>query len=89
MITSVDQEPKGSEARLLRGYGPLLAMIVSFLAMALLAPTVAPEARVPVASNRPGTGPGSGAGAATTLPGAGAPGGGATEPGALVGGAAG
>jgi hypothetical protein len=35
-----------SEARLLRGYGPLVGMIVAFLAMALLAPTLAPTERV-------------------------------------------
>jgi hypothetical protein len=35
-----------SEARLLRGYGPLIGMIVAFLAMALLAPTLAPTERV-------------------------------------------
>ena len=32
-----------SESRLLRGYGPLIGWIVAFLAMVLLAPTVAPE----------------------------------------------
>jgi hypothetical protein len=37
---------RGSEDRLLRGYGPLLAIIVTFLVIATLAPTVAPEERV-------------------------------------------
>lgn len=34
---------RGSNSRLLRGYGPLLGMIVAFLCMTLLAPTIAPE----------------------------------------------
>src|SRR5690349_8324848 len=36
-------ERKRSESRLLRGYGPLLGWVTAFLAMVLLAPTVAPE----------------------------------------------
>ena len=75
VTTSISHDRRGSEARLLRGYGPLLAMIVSFLAMALLAPTVAPENRVAVASRQPavgGAGPGT-AGAVGT-PGATVPG---------------
>lgn len=38
-----DLSRRRSESRLLRGYGPLLGWITAFLAMVLLAPTVAPE----------------------------------------------
>jgi hypothetical protein len=62
---------RGSEARLLRGYGPLLGMIAAFLAMALLAPTVAPEERVTAA---PAGATGTGSGSAGTATGAAAPG---------------
>jgi hypothetical protein len=56
---------KGSDDRLLRGYGPLLAIIVSFLVMATLAPTVAPEARV-ATSQASSTAPEPGATATTS-----------------------
>ena len=42
----------GAEATLFRGYGPFVALVVLLLAMAFLAPTVAPERDV-VTRSRP------------------------------------
>jgi len=53
---------RGAEGHLLRGYGPLLALLVLVFAMAALAPTVAPEHTVVtttrVAPAAPGAHPG-------------------------------
>lgn len=45
----------GAEGTVFRGYGPFVALVALILAMALLAPTIAPERDVTARS--PGTGP--------------------------------
>jgi hypothetical protein len=85
---------KGSEARLLRGYGPLLGLVVAFLVMALLAPTVAPEQRVGATASSGGssgsrsttatTAPGAGGATASTAAGGAAPGAGGAPAGAAA-----
>lgn len=79
---------RGSKSRLLRGYGPLLGMIVAFLSMTLLAPTIAPE-RIGAAggtSSRVSSAGGSGTDGTTGTGGPGAgPGGVAGQPGSTGG----
>ena len=59
---------KGSEQRLLRGYGPVACAAVVFLAVALLAPTVAPQRFVTTTSGGSGQGSsGPGAGSSSSL----------------------
>ncbi len=76
-----------ANGRLLKGYGPLAALLVAFLLMAMLVPTKAPQQDV--VSESQGTGAGA-AGAANTSGAAGAAGGAGTAAGAAgaAGGAA-
>ena len=45
----------GAEGMLFRGYAPLLALLALILAMALLAPTIAPERNVVARPQPPAT----------------------------------